>query len=292
MKVFVIGIGLIGGSMALDIKTSYEDATIFGIDANENHLDEAIQLGIIDQKATMNDLFNADLVIVSVPVDIALVILPAVLDAIGENTLVFDVGSTKFPICETISTHAKRRQFLATHPIAGTEFSGPSAAIKGLFQDKANIICEVERTTFKLQERAMELFKKLGMRIRYMDPKSHDKHIAYVSHLSHISSFMLGKTVVEKEKDERDIFDMAGSGFESTVRLAKSSPAMWTPIFKQNKKHVVKSLEEYILNLTNFKKLLENEDYEEVYNEMQSANRIKEILNENYKTNSNINTKK
>jgi prephenate dehydrogenase len=183
------------------------------------------------------------------------------------------------PVCEAIENHPKRRNFLATHPIAGTEFSGPSAAIKGLFQEKTNIICEVEKTTFKLQERGLELFKKLGMRIRYMDPKSHDKHIAYVSHLSHISSFMLGKTVVEKEKDERDIFDMAGSGFESTVRLAKSSPAMWTPIFKQNKKHVVKSLEEYIANLTHFKKLLEDENYEAVFNEMQNTNRIKEILN-------------
>jgi len=152
------------------------------------------------------------------------------------------------------------------------------AAVRDLFREKTNIICEVEKTTFKLQEIGMELFKRLGMRIRYMDPKAHDKHIAYVSHLSHISSFMLGKTVVEIEKDERDIFDMAGSGFESTVRLAKSSPAMWTPIFKQNKEHVVKSLEEYIVNLTHFKKLLEEENYEEVFNEMQNTNRIKEIL--------------
>ena len=167
---------------------------------------------------------------------------------------------------------------MATHPIAGTEFSGAKAAIKGLFDGKTNIICDVEKTTFKLQEKAMDLFKKLGMRIRYMDPKSHDKHIAYVSHLSHISSFMLGKTVIEKEKDERDIFDMAGSGFESTVRLAKSSPAMWTPIFKQNKKHIVKSLNEYITNLTHFKELLENEKYDEVFHEMQNTNRIKEIL--------------
>lgn len=167
---------------------------------------------------------------------------------------------------------------MAAHPIAGTEFSGPSAAIKGLFQDKTNIICEVEKTTFKLQEKALDLFKSMGMRIRYMDPKSHDKHIAYVSHLSHISSFMLGKTVINKEKDEQDIFDMAGSGFESTVRLAKSSPAMWTPIFKQNKKQVVKTLEEYISNLSNFKELLENDDYDAIYNEMQGVNKIKEIL--------------
>ena len=278
MKIYIIGIGLIGGSMALDIKSIYDDATIFGIDANEKHLDEAIQLGLIDEKASENDLINADLVIVSVPVDVGLLILPNILDLISEQTLVFDVGSTKFPICEAIENHPKRRNFLACHPIAGTEFSGPKAAVKGLFEGKTNIICEVEKTTFKLQEMAMDLFKKLGMRIRYMDPKSHDKHIAYVSHLSHISSFMLGKTVIEKEKDEQDIFDMAGSGFESTVRLAKSSPAMWTPIFKQNKKQVVKSLEEYIQNLTHFKELLESDNYEEVFNEMQNTNRIKEIL--------------
>ena len=278
MNIYIIGIGLIGGSMALDIKSIYDDATIFGIDANEKHLDEAIQLGLIDEKASENDLINADLVIVSVPVDVGLVILPNILDKIGEQTLVFDVGSTKLPICDAIQNHPKRRNFLACHPIAGTEFSGPKAALKGLFEGKTNIICEVEKTTFKLQETAMDLFKKLGMRIRYMDPKSHDKHIAYVSHLSHISSFMLGKTVIEKEKDEQDIFDMAGSGFESTVRLAKSSPAMWTPIFKQNKKQVVKSLNEYIQNLTHFKELLENDNYEEVFNEMQNTNRIKEIL--------------
>jgi prephenate dehydrogenase len=278
MKVFIIGTGLIGGSMALDIKSIYNNAIVFGIDANEKHLEEAMQLGIIDEKATENDLINAHLVIVSVPVDVGLVILPEILNTIGEQTLVFDVGSTKLPICEALENHPKRRNFMACHPIAGTEFSGPKAAIKGLYDGKTNIICEVEKTTFKLQEKGMDLFKKLGMRIRYMDPKSHDKHIAYVSHLSHISSFMLGKTVIEKEKDEQDIFDMAGSGFESTVRLAKSSPAMWTPIFKQNKKQVVKSLEEYIENLTHFKELLEKDDYEAVFNEMQNTNRIKEIL--------------
>ena len=278
MKVFVIGTGLIGGSMAVDIKNIYDEATIFGIDSNENNLQEAIRLGIIDEKATYEDLAISDLVIVAVPVDVCLELLPELLDKIGEHTLIIDVGSTKAPLCEAVASHKNRKNFLATHPIAGTEFSGPKAAIKGLFEGKTNIICEVEKTTFKLQERAMDLFKKLGMRIRYMDATSHDKHIAYVSHLSHISSFMLGKTVIEKEKDEQDIFDMAGSGFESTVRLAKSSPAMWTPIFKQNKTQVLQSLEEYIHNLTNFKNLLENNDYEAVFNEMQNTNRIKEIL--------------
>jgi prephenate dehydrogenase len=279
MKIYVIGTGLIGGSLALGAKDFYGDAKIYGIDSNENHLKEAMTLGIIDEIAVFKDLENADYVILSVPVDVALEFLPKVLDIIPESAIVFDVGSTKSPICEAVANHPRRRNFMAAHPIAGTEFSGPRAAIKGLFQDKTNIICEVEKTTFKLQEKALELFKSMGMRIRYMDPKSHDKHIAYVSHLSHISSFMLGKTVIDKEKDEQDIFDMAGSGFESTVRLAKSSPAMWTPIFKQNKKQVVKTLEEYISNLSNFKDLLEKEDYDAIFNEMQSVNKIREILN-------------
>ena len=279
MKVYVIGIGLIGGSMALDIQALDKDAVIIGVDANDSHLEQAIELGIIHQKSELNEVIDADFVILAVPVDIALGLLPKVLDLVSDETLVFEVGSTKSPICEVVVNHPKRRNFLATHPIAGTEFSGPTAAIRNLFVDKTNIICEVEKTTFKLQEKGLKLFKDLGMRIRYMEPKSHDKHIAYVSHLSHISSFMLGKTVIEKEKDEKDIFDMAGSGFESTVRLAKSSPAMWTPIFKQNKKQVVKSLEEYIANLSQFKELLESGNYEQIFHEMENTNRIKEILN-------------
>ncbi len=277
-NIYIIGIGLIGGSMALDIKQSNPEVTIYGIDSNESHLDEAIQLGIVENKATIADLKNADIVIVSVPVDASLKIINDVLDAISENTLVIEVGSTKEAICDVTRKHSRRRNLLATHPIAGTEFSGPSAAIKGLFLGKTNIICEVEETAFKLQEIALKLFADLGMRIRYMNPKAHDKHIAYVSHLSHISSFMLGKTVIEKEKNERDIFDMAGSGFESTVRLAKSSPAMWTPIFKQNKDNVIETLEEYIANLEVFKKYLEADDYKAIYSEMENTNHIKTIL--------------
>ena len=279
MKVFVIGIGLIGGSMVLDIKALYPEATIYGIDNNEKHLQQALELGVIDVAATMEDLADADFVIVSVPVNVVLGLLPQVLDLVGENAIVLEVGSTKNPICKAIANHPKRRNFIATHPIAGTEFSGPTAALRDLFKGKTNIICEVEKTAFKLQEKALELFKAMGMRIRYMDPKSHDKHIAYVSHLSHISSFMLGKTVINKEKDEQDIFDMAGSGFESTVRLAKSSPAMWTPIFEQNKAQVLKSLEEYISNLTKFRDLLAQDDYNAIYEEMASVNKIREILN-------------
>lgn len=277
--VFIIGVGLIGGSFALDIKKHNPDCIVYGIDKNETHLDKAKSLGIVDKKAILEDLNQADVVIVAIPVDAALEVLPNVLDLVSDEAVVFDAGSTKEDICLKVKNHPKRRNFLAAHPIAGTEFSGPDAAIHGLYNNKTNIICEVEETAFKLQEKALKLFSDLGMRIRYMNPKAHDKHIAYVSHLSHISSFMLGKTVIEKEKNERDIFDMAGSGFASTVRLAKSSPAMWTPIFKQNKTNVIETLDEYIDNLKHFKKLMQEDDFESVFKEMETTNHIKDILN-------------
>ena len=278
MKVFIIGTGLIGGSFALDIQQEYPEAVIYGIDTNKKHITEALECRVIHEEASFEDLQNAAIVFLTIPVDVALSVLPKVLDIIQDNTLVIDVGSTKQRICEAVKNHPKRRNFLAAHPIAGTEFSGPKAALRGLYKQKTNIICEVEKTAFKLQEKALEIFSKIGMRIRYMDAVSHDKHIAYVSHLSHISSFMLGKTVIDKEKNERDIFDMAGSGFESTVRLAKSSPAMWTPIFEQNKDNIVETLDEYIRNLKQFKQLMEEHKFDQVFDEMQETNHIATIL--------------
>ena len=278
MRVHVIGLGLIGGSLSFDIKDAFAEAKVYGYDQNKTHQERAVALGFIDDTFEWDDLNLADIVILAIPVDAQQSVLPKVLDGISDEALVFDAGSTKSKLCEVVAQHPRRRNFLATHPIAGTEFSGPEAAIRGLFQNKTNIICEVEKTAFKLQEKGLEIFRKIGMRIRYMDPKSHDKHIAYVSHLSHISSFMLGKTVIDKEQNERDIFDMAGSGFESTVRLAKSSPAMWTPIFKENKENILETLEEYIQNLESFKQLMEADNFEEVFQTMENTNHIKTIL--------------
>ncbi|GAA4234384.1 prephenate dehydrogenase [Postechiella marina] len=278
-NIYAIGVGLIGGSLAIDIKKNNPDVVIHGISRKDATLETALSLGLIDKKATLDDLAKADLVIVSIPVDATVKLLPTILDKISDTGLVVDAGSTKVDICKVVENHPKRRNFLAMHPIAGTEYSGPTAAIEGLFVGKTNIVCEVEKTTFKLQEKALKLFSDIGMRMRYMNPEAHDKHIAYVSHLSHISAFMLGKTVIDKERNERDIFDMAGSGFASTVRLAKSSPEMWTPIFKQNKTNVIETLEEYINNLTHFKELMKNDDFEAIFSEMKNTNYIKDILN-------------
>ena len=277
-QVSIIGIGLIGGSFALDLKHYIPEVQITGIDQNKTHLTEALKLGIIDQTGDLKSLENADLVVLAIPVNAALEVLPQVLNFISDKAVVIDMGSTKEAICKAVSTHPRRAQFLATHPIAGTEFSGPSAAIHGLFKNKTNIICEVEKTLPVLGELVLTLFKTMGMHLRFMPANDHDKHIAYVSHLSHISSFMLGKTVIEKEKNERDIFDMAGSGFESTVRLAKSSPDMWTPIFEQNKVNVIETLTEYIQNLNQFKAYMEKDDFDAVHNEMKNTNHIKQIL--------------
>jgi len=277
-KIAVIGLGLIGGSLALELK-KLSWATIYGIDNNQEHLQKALDLGIIYEKATLDVVKNVDIVIIAVPVNVIPIVATQVLDLIDKNTLVFDVGSTKKAVCESLKMHPKRRNFVALHPISGTEFSGPDAAIYNLFTDKVNIICEQNLSSKEMIDRTVLLFNKIKMRTVFMDSaEQHDKHIAYVSHLSHISSFMLGKTVLEIEKDEKSIFDMAGSGFESTVRLAKSNPQTWTPIFLQNKENILKSLNEYIKNLETFKQLIEAEASEEVFTVMEDTNRIKNIL--------------
>ena len=277
-RLYVIGVGLIGGSFALAVKESYPEVKVYGVDKDKNHLEEAVRLGIIHETADLEDLSQADMVFIAIPVDATKLVLPEILEVIPDDCVVIDAGSTKQSVCDVVRRHPRRRNFLAAHPIAGTEFSGPWAAMSSLFKGKTNIICEVEETAFKLQERALDVFGRIGMRIRYMNPSAHDKHIAYVSHLSHISSFMLGKTVMDKEKNERDIFDMAGSGFESTVRLAKSSPDMWTPIFEENRENVLETLDEYIANLIRFKELMADKHFKEIYKEMEEANHIGKIL--------------
>lgn len=277
-KIAVIGLGLIGGSLALELK-KVSWATIYGVDKNPAHLQKALELGIIYEKATIDIVKEVDVVIIAAPVNAIANLAVEVLDRIEENTLVFDVGSTKSVVCNAIKEHPKRKNFVAIHPIAGTEFSGPEAAIYNLFTNKVNIICERHLSGETMINRAVSIFESLQMRNVFMNSaEQHDKHIAYVSHLSHISSFMLGKTVLEIEEDEKSIFDMAGSGFASTVRLAKSSPETWTPIFIQNKDNILKSLDEYIKNLNQFKEILTKESAEEVYAIMQNTNKIKGVL--------------
>ncbi len=277
MKIAVIGLGLLGGSFALEFRAlGYK---IYGVEANEVHAAEALALGLVDEIVILEKITEMDVVLLAVPVDVLDDLVVTVLDLVTDNTLVFDVGSTKESVCNAVRNHSKRANFVAMHPIAGTEFSGPQAAFQGLFKGKVTIICEQKLSNKKLLDKLLKLLKPLEMRIEYMESSAkHDMHIAYVSHLSHVSSFMLGKTVLEIEKSEKSIFDMAGSGFESTVRLAKSSPKTWTPIFLQNKKHIINALDEYITNLENFKTLIKDEKSTEIHAVMQETNYIKTIL--------------
>ncbi|MFK5957239.1 MAG: prephenate dehydrogenase [Lutibacter sp.] len=276
-KLVVIGLGLIGGSLALDLKkrTGYK---VYGIDKNKEHIKKALTLGIIDEESDFSQICDASVVIIAVPVHIIPEVTKRVLDTISSETLVFDVGSVKNEICKAVASHPNRKNYVAAHPLAGTEFSGPDAAILNLFDEKVNILCEVDKTDWKILDKALSVFKNLNMRIKMMSPEEHDRHIAYVSHLSHVSSFMLGKTVLGIEKNEQHIFDMASTGFASTVRLAKSSATTWAPIFLQNKKNILRSLDEYIKNLNEFKQMMEDDNDEALQETMNNTNYIKIVL--------------
>jgi prephenate dehydrogenase len=276
-KIHIVGLGLLGGSFALAAKDKFPELIITGTDADEKNLQDALNLGIIQEAKDIADL-DTDIVILATPADTLGELLLKTLDQIGKKTLVFDVGSTKSKLCAVVADHPKRAQYLPAHPIAGTEYSGPKAALNGLLDRKVMIICELEKTDLYLKEKAYELFDALNLKLRFMDPEEHDRHLAFVSHLSHISSFMLGKTVLQKMKDEKNIFDMAGSGFSSTVRLAKSSPAMWAPIFTENKDNILSALDGYIANLTAFRDKIADSDGQGLNQDMTEINKIRDIL--------------
>jgi prephenate dehydrogenase len=279
MNIASIGLGLIGGSFALSLKKNFPEIRRFGMDNSPEHLQRALELNIIDETLEDGDLSKMDVVIVSIPVDKANTVIQDILEKLHPEALVMDMGSTKGELCAAISDHPKRSQFLAAHPIAGTEVSGPEAAFSSLFDNKTMTLCEVERTKPSLLELAKSLLSPLNMTFKQMGAQEHDKHLAYVSHLSHISSFMLGKTVLQVEQNDKTIFDLAGSGFASTVRLAKSNPVTWTAIFKENQGEVVQALEEYIQNLKTFKEQLETQNYSEIHQQLANVNELKPILN-------------
>jgi prephenate dehydrogenase len=278
MKVGIIGVGLIGGSLAISARQYIPDVEIYGSNRSQANLQKSLDLELIDFRLDEAMIKQMDIILLAIPVDSALERLVDLLDEVNDNALIIDFGSTKAAICQKVALHSKRGQFLATHPIAGTEYSGPAAALPNLFEEKIQILCEAHKTRPDLLEWAQDWFKKTGMILREMDPVEHDQHITYVSHLSHISSYMLGKTVMEKEKDQSAIFDMAGSGFSSTVRLAKSSPFMWVPIFEQNKENISETLSQYINNLNQFKQLLDANQFDDLHKQILEINNIRQIL--------------
>lgn len=278
MTILIVGTGHIGGSMAISLKESGFADHIIGVDASQISLDKALRRRIIDEAADLDEgVAKADLVIVATPVDVAMELLPQILPQI-KNQVVMDVGSTKQRLLDLVDTLPKRPQFVATHPMAGTEHSGIEAAIPKLFDGKYTVICEAEKSNPDAVALVERMYLSLGMKIARLNGQEHDVHTAYVSHISHISSFALALTVLEKERDEQAIFELASSGFASTVRLAKSSPEMWTPIFRQNRDNVLDVLDEHISVLSRFRSLLIKKDFEAIRQLMVEANDIRRIL--------------
>jgi prephenate dehydrogenase len=279
MKLTVIGLGLIGGSLALDLRSKNFAASVIGVDENDEHCQQARNRGLVDEIQKIEKaVVGADLVILAVPVDAILRLLPKVLDLIGADTTVTDMGSTKSAIVQSVKSHSRRAQFVASHPMAGTEHSGPLAALRGLFADRTAVICDAEASNPRDLRRVDEMFEVLKMRTIHMSAEEHDLHTAYISHLSHISSFVLANTVLAKEKNVSTIFDLAGGGFESTVRLAKSSPAMWSPIFEQNLQNISDALGTYIEQLTEFHGSLKAKNFSKTKIMMNGANEIGRVL--------------
>ena len=279
MNISIIGVGHIGGSLARALRSRNFGTRFMGFDQNPDHAQTALQLGLIDEVSESETaLKKADLVILAIPVDQAKHKISSILDGIGEQTVVMDVGSTKQGICDSIRKHPRRNRFVASHPIAGTENSGPQSALGDLFENKVSILCEKEKSAPDAKELVEKLYRTLNMKILYMGSQEHDLHVAYVSHLSHVSSYTLGLTVLEIEKSEKTIFNLAGSGFASTVRLAKSSPSMWAPIFNQNAQHLSQALGAYIDNLKLFKKMIDDGNSDRLYQLMEESNSIRRIL--------------
>jgi len=279
MKIAIVGVGLIGGSIAITLKEKNFVSHVIGIDKEENNLKKALQLGLIDEAQTLEAAVKvADLFILSIPVDAIIQLLPNLLDLINDKQVVMDMGSTKEKLLASIEGHRHRGRLVACHPMAGTEYSGPEAAIPNLFSGKTMIYCDVTNSDEDAFELAESIIDQLGMKTVFMNAREHDIHTAYVSHISHITSFALALTVLEKEKSQGRIFELASSGFESTVRLAKSSPDMWVPIFRQNKKNVLDVLEEHIHQLQGLQQLIEEEKFDDVYKLIKKANKIKRIL--------------
>jgi prephenate dehydrogenase len=277
-KIAIVGVGLIGGSLAIQLHEKKIASKLIGVETNKDHAMKAVELELVDETMSLDKAIEqSDVIILAIPVDTLVKLLPSVLNKVNKQ-IVVDLGSTKSQLIDAVKDHPKRGRYIATHPMWGTEYSGPAAAVRGAYENKAVIICNPNESDADALEWAKAMYKKIGMHLLEMEAKAHDLHAAYVSHISHITSFALANTVLEKEKEEQAIFELASAGFESTVRLAKSNPAMWVPIFMQNKENVLDVLKEHIAQLTRFRESIEKEDSDYLMKLIEDANKIRRII--------------
>ncbi|WP_431214896.1 prephenate dehydrogenase [Puia sp. P3] len=278
-SITIVGVGLISGSFSLALKDKGLVRNVIGVSRTKASLDRALELGLIDEALPLEEAVRkSDLIYVAIPVDVTVPMMRTIMDLVTDRQVVTDAGSTKQALCESPADHPMRDRFVAAHPMWGTEYSGPEAAVHNAFVGRSCVICEKEKSAADALDMVEGLYRDMGMHMVYMDAGSHDMHAAYISHISHITSFALANTVLEKEKEESAIFELAGGGFESTVRLAKSSPAMWLPIFMQNRENVLDVLNEHISQLRKFKACLEKENADYLRELMENANRIRRII--------------
>jgi len=279
LTVTVVGVGLISGSFALGLKEKGFAKHVIGVSRTEASRKKALELGLIDEALSLEEAVKkSDFIYIAIPVDVTIPVVCQIMDLINDKQIVADAGSTKYALCKALENHPRRSRFVATPPMWGTEYSGPEAAVKDAFVGRACVICEKEKSDFSAGKVVEQIYRSLGMHIIYMNSEDHDVHAAYVSHISHITSFALANTVLEKEKEENAIFELASAGFESTVRLAKSSSAMWVPVFMQNRENVLDVLNEHISQLRKFKACLEKENVPYLTELIENANKIKRIL--------------
>jgi prephenate dehydrogenase len=277
-RIAIVGIGLIGGSLAIQLHEKKISSKLIGVDSNAAHEAKALELELVDEVLPLDEaIAQSDVIVLSIPVDTMVGLLPQILDKVT-NQIVLDLGSTKSQVVDAVKQHLKRGRYVATHPMWGTEYSGPAAAVRGAFEDKAVILCNEEESDTDAVEWVKYMYRKIGMHLLSMEAKAHDLHAAYVSHISHITSFALANTVLEKEKEEQAIFELASAGFASTVRLAKSNPNMWVPIFLQNKIHVLDVLDEHIEQLKKFRNSIAESDGVQLKGLIEHANEIRRIL--------------
>ncbi len=277
-RIAIVGIGLIGGSLAIQLNEKGLAGKLVGVESNPEHAAKALEIGLVDELGQLEEVIpESDIIILAVPVDEVVRLLPGILDATNQQ-IVIDLGSTKSELIGLAASHPKRGRLVATHPMWGTEYSGPASAVHGAFENKAVIICDEKDSDADALEWTRSMYEKIGMHIISMKAEDHDLHAAYVSHISHITSFALANTVLEKEKEEDAIFELASAGFESTVRLAKSNPDMWVPIFRQNRENVLDVLNEHISQLRKFKSCLEKENYSYLQELIENANKIRKII--------------
>jgi prephenate dehydrogenase len=279
MRALIVGLGLIGGSMALALRDRGIAEEVEGVESSAEHAARACELGLVSRVVSLDEgLSRADLIVLAIPVDTIPMLLIRILNRIGSHQVVMDAGSIKGEVCEAVAMHARRGRFVATHPMWGTEYSGPDAACHGAFAGRTAVICEESRSDADAVALVRELYGKLEMPLVTMEAEEHDLHAAYVSHISHVTSFALALTVLEKEREEQHIFDLAGGGFASTVRLAKSAPRTWVPILLRNKYNVLDVLREHIHQLQILRRMIERDDVEGLSAAMHRANEIRKIL--------------